>query len=116
GSGCPTGNVPAAKVEDAFIDELRGARPGAQFLSLFRRIALDRLADQKEEQAEIRRAAEWKDRTLEKQRQRLVQAYIYDAAIDEATYRAELGRLREEESLNRVRRHHAELDELDAEG
>ena len=53
--------------------------------------------------------------TLEEQKKRLVDAFVYKQAIDEETYRNELDRLRAEITVTRIERNDSELDALDVE-
>ncbi len=52
---------------------------------------------------------------LEEQKRRLVEAYVYEQAIDQETYRKELARIGEELSLVRVEHNANAVDSLDVE-
>jgi hypothetical protein len=52
---------------------------------------------------------------LEEQKKRLVDAYVYEQAIDQETYRKELARIGEDVTLVRVEHHDNAVDSLDVE-
>ena len=64
---------------------------------------------------EIKPILQQKLATLEEQKKRLVDAFVYKQAIDEETYKNELDRLRAEITVTRIERNDSELDALDVE-
>jgi hypothetical protein len=52
---------------------------------------------------------------LEEQKKRLVDAYVYEQAIDQDTYRRELARISQDLTLVKVEHHGNEIDALDVE-
>ena len=64
---------------------------------------------------EIKPILQEKLATLEEQKKRLVDAFVYKQAIDEETYKSELDRLRAEITVTRIEHNDSELDALDVE-
>ena len=53
---------------------------------------------------------------LEERKQRLIEAFVYQQAIDPATYRREVDRIRDEEVVTEVELSENRMDELDVDG
>ena len=71
--------------------------------------------ERQEHLEEIRPILQQKLATLEEQKKRLVEAFVYQQAIDEETYKSELDRLRADITVTRIERNESELDALDVE-
>ena len=115
-AGCSELRVRKEALEEEFQQLLELLKPRDEYLEALRESVLEVWH---ERQREVEAAAPIIRKQLEKleqKKQRLVQAYLYDEVIDEATYRSELVRLRGEMLVARIQRNEIELDELDVEG
>ena len=114
--GCKQIRTRKEALEELFLGLLDRLRPRQEYLAALRETVLEVWHERREA---VERAAPVLRKRLEKleqQKQRLVQAYVYDQALDEGTYRSEMARLRGEIVVARVERNQNELDELDVEG
>ncbi|HWM92949.1 MAG TPA: hypothetical protein VN493_19455 [Thermoanaerobaculia bacterium] len=84
-------------------------------MSLFRTIVLDVWKARKEDVAALRAAAERKMADLKRRKDQLVEAFIFQKVIDEATYKDQLGKLNEAMALAEIDQHDHRSEELDIE-
>lgn len=84
-------------------------------MALFRAIVLDHWKARHEEAAAQRTAAERKIADLKRRKDQLVEAFVFQKAIDEDTYREQLGRLNEAMALAEIDQHDQRTEELDIE-
>jgi site-specific DNA recombinase len=113
---CPRTSVRAHELEAQFAELLLRVQPSAEYLALFRRAVTDRLNQRERTAREIAQKARAAVEEVDKRRERLVEAYIYDRAIDRPTYEAQLDKLNEQLALARLRAQDAEVEQIDAEG
>jgi site-specific DNA recombinase len=89
-------NITKPALERAFTDLLETLKLAPKYHKLFRAIVLDAWAKRHEEAAEAKRVRQKQYKVVEERRERLVAAFVYQQAIDEATYREQLKRLDDE--------------------
>jgi hypothetical protein len=89
--------------------------PRPELVSLFRAIVLDVWKARKEGVATRRTAAERKMADLKRRKDQLVEAFIFQKVIDEATYKDQLGKLNEAMTLAEIDQYDQRSDELDLE-
>jgi hypothetical protein len=108
-------NTPKAKLKAAYVETLAGHAPEPEFLRLFRAVVLDayrtRQADARRQVLETKRRLA----QIEKRKARLEEAYLYEQALDRASYMRHSDRVSEERALALLSRHEAEVDGLDVE-
>jgi hypothetical protein len=87
---CRKTNLPRRELEAKFLSLLDLLRPHPEFVALFRTIVLDVWKARKEDVTAQRTAAERKIADLKRRKDQLVEAFIYQRVIDEATYKDQL--------------------------
>jgi len=97
----------------ALLDRLR---PRPEVLRLLSAAVLDRWNEEQKEVATRRAAVEQRLETLRQRKERVVNAYLYEGAIDKETYQSHLARVEEELTLARIDHYDTEIEELDIEG
>jgi hypothetical protein len=97
------------------VSLLARLRPRPELVSLFRTTVLDFWKAWKEDVAALRAAAERKMADLKRRNDQLVEAFIFQKIIDEATYKEQLGRLDEAMALAEIDQHDQRSEELDIE-
>jgi len=102
-------------LEKRFLDLLDSLRPKPEYLEALRESVLEVWRERQEHLDEIKPILQEKLTSLEEQKKRLVDAFVYKQAIDEETYKSELDRLRAEITVTRIERNDRELDALDVE-
>ena len=102
-------------LEERFLDLLDRLKPKPEYLEALRESVLEVWRERQEHLEEIRPILQQKLATLEEQKKRLVEAFVYQQAIDEETYKSELDRLRADITVTRIERNESELDALDVE-
>ena len=102
-------------LEERFLDLLDRLKPKPEYLEALRESVLEVWHERQEHLEEIRPILQQKLATLEEQKKRLVEAFVYKQAIDEETFRSEIDRLRAEITVTRIERNDSELDALDVE-
>ncbi len=112
---CRRTNIPRHELEGQFLTLLERLRPRPEFLDLFRSIVLDVWKGQKDDVAAQRAAAERKLAELKQRKELLVEAFIYQRAIDQDTYRQQLDKLSESMALAEIGRNALRTEELDIE-
>ena len=114
--GCRAVNIPKAKLEGLFADELALLQPSPGYMRLLKESVLQiwkvRKAAVSEEIAIAERAA----KAIQDKLNRLDEAFLFERSIDIETYDRHTEKLREELTLARIDRHSGQLDELDVEG
>ena len=91
-------------------------RPAEEVLKLLSAAVLDRWNDEQKDTVAKRRAAERKLSELRQRKERLVEAYVYDSALDKATYQQHLARIEEQLTLAELELYDAKVDEFDIDG
>jgi hypothetical protein len=90
-------------------------RPGDEDLRLFRAVAVDAWRAEEADTVARRQGLEHKVADLKSRKRRLVDAFVYRQAIDEATYQEETARIAEDLTAAETALQDARLDEIDAE-
>lgn len=112
---CRQTNIPRQELETKFLGLLDQLRPRPEFLALFRRIVLDVWDSRRQDIAAQRAAAERKIQELKRRKDQLLEAFIYQKAIDQETYKDQLDKLNEGLTLAEVDQHGQRSEELDVE-
>ena len=112
---CRKTNIPRHELEAKFLSLLERLRPRPEFLALFRTIVLDVWKARREDVAARRAAAERKIADLKRRKDQLIDAFIYQKAIDQATYKEQLDKLNEAMALAEIDQHDQRAEELDIE-
>lgn len=112
---CRRTNVPRHELEGKFLTLLEHLRPRPEFLSLFKTIVLDVWNGRREDIATQRTAAERKLVDLRHRKEQLVEAFVYQRAIDQPTYQQQLDKLTEAMALAEMDRNAVRTEELDVE-
>ena len=112
---CRKTNVRRRDLEAQFVSLLERLRPHPDLVSLFRTIVVDVWKARHEEVAALRAAAERKMADLKRRKDQLVEAFIFQKVIDEATYKDQLGKLNEAMALAEIDQHDQRSEELDIE-
>lgn len=116
GAKCSAPNVAKDKLEESFAALLRGMQPSPGYMAALRAVLVDALTRRNDAARAALMAARRGVETAEKRRDRLVEAFVYDQAIEREMYEEHLSRVKEELSLARMRLADAQLEEVDAEG
>ncbi len=114
-ANCRRTNIPRKTLEDAFLNFLDHLRPRPEFLALFRRVVLDVWKARKEDLTTLRAAAEKTLIDLKRRKDHLVEAFVFQKAIDQATYQQHLDKISEGMALAELDRNAKRKDELDLE-
>jgi site-specific DNA recombinase len=112
---CRRTNMTRHELEAKFLGLLEQLRPRPEFLALFRRIVLDIWEERRQDVAAQRAAAERKIVELKRRKDQLLEAFIYQKAIDQDTYQDQLAKLNESLVLAEMEQHGQRTDELDIE-
>ncbi len=114
--GCRQVSVPRQQLEARFVALLDRLRPRPEVLRLLSAAVLDRWNEEQKEVATRRAAVEQRLETLRQRKERVVNAYLYEGAIDKETYQSHLARVEEELTLARIDHYDTEIEEFDIEG
>lgn len=93
-------------LERLFVDFLTQLQPKPEYLRLFGEVIIDVWKQKQTRAAAQHEAAQRRLNTLKERKQRLVEAFVYQRAIDESTYQEQRDRLNEAIAV-------AEIDERD---
>jgi site-specific DNA recombinase len=113
---CGATSVAKAALEERFAHLLSAVTPSPRYLAALRLVVLDALNQQQGEAKAQLQAARREVDGLEKRRERLVEAYIFDQAVSREVYEGQLDKLNLELSLARCRLGEAQIEDVDAEG
>lgn len=113
--GCGAAQVRAERLEEAFIEFLRGVEISPGMVRLIEESLLEIWHELRAESTQQAATAKKRIAELERRKQRLVQAYVYDQAIDRPTYDRELTTLDEALTFANLELRDAELEDLDLE-
>ena len=114
-SQCKASNVRKSDLEGLFIEYLGLLQPKPEYLILFKEIVLDVW---KTKQAQFLADGKVKRRQLEdlkEKKQRLIDCFVYEKAIDRETYQGQLDSLNQDIALLEIEVNEARLEELDVE-
>lgn len=105
----------AEVLEQHWTELLAGLRLAAGYLELMREELLDYNAGALQQAAQELRSREQRIAQLAKRKERLVEAYVYERAVDQETYRRHLDQLEQQLLEARMDSESARADQLDAE-
>jgi site-specific DNA recombinase len=115
-AGCKGLNVRKAVLEERFVQLLDELRPKAEVLELLSAAVLDRWNVEQKDVVERRRAIERRIEELRRRKERIVEAYLYENALDKETYQRHMGRVEEDLTLAELDLYDVKVDEFDIEG
>jgi len=113
--GCGKAQVRAEKLDQSFSDLLRSAEVSPGTMRLVKAALLDAWKDLHADSGQQTATAKRRITELERRKQRLVQAYVYDQALDRPTYDKELAALDESLTLASLELQDARMEDLDLE-
>ena len=113
--GCGAAQARAETLEQAFSDFLRRIEISPGMVRLIEESLLAIWSELRQESSQQATTAKKRIAELERRKQRLVQAYVYDQAIDRPTYDRELTTLDEALTFANLELRDAELEDLDLE-
>lgn len=113
---CQEVRIRKSELEEGFMELLDSLRPAEEVLKLLSAAVLDRWNDEQKDTVAKRRAAERKLSELRQRKERLVEAYVYDSALDKETYQQHLARIEEQLTLAELELYDAKVDEFDIDG
>ena len=114
--GCRAVNIPKAKLEDLFVDELAHFQPTPGYMRVIKDSVLQVWRARKVALRDDVERADRAAKVIEDKLNRLDEAFLYDRSIGIETYDRQTEKLREELTLVRIERHSDQLEELDVEG
>ena len=100
-------------LERLFVGFLTELQPKPEYVRLFGEIIVDVWKSKQGEVAALRGVIQRRLSELRVRKDRLVEAFVYRRAIDQATYQEQLDKLNEELTLTEIEDRDAGLDELD---
>lgn len=115
---CPEcGKVRLRKVEfeRAFVEFLERLQPKPEYVKLFKEIVLDVWKQKQVEALTQTTALDAQLDDLNERKDKLVEAFVYQQAIDQVTYQRQLDKLSEEITLAELAAHDAKLESFDVE-
>ena len=113
---CRAVNVPKAKLEGQFVDELERRQPTPGYMRLVKELVLRAWEQRKAEVGTEAADAERQTKAIQQKLDRLDDAFIYAEAIDQDTYERQRDRLRQELTLTQIDKHSVDLEKFDVEG
>ena len=112
---CRTVSPRKEALEERFLELLDQLRPKTEYLEALRESVLAVWKQRKQDLEETRPILENRIAELEERKRRLVDAYVYEQAIDKQTYSTKLVRVSQDLTLVKVEHHGNEVDGLDFE-
>ena len=113
---CSRMSIAKVRLESLFLELLDQLQPKPEYLQALRESVLEIWRKRQTEVEEFKEIRQKRKVLIEERKQRLIEAFVYQQALDPDTYRREMDRIREEEVLTDVELHENRLDELDVEG
>jgi site-specific DNA recombinase len=110
---CKAVNVRREVLERLFVDFLTQLQPKPEYLRLFGEIIIDVWKQKKALAAALHEAAQRHLNTQRERKQRLVEAFVYQRAIDESTYQEQLNKLNEAIALAEINERDTRIEETD---
>ena len=108
-------NLRKEKLEAKFVALLEQMQVLPEHAELFRKIVLDQWEKRNDSTLTALAAFQREIKELEKQKEQLIDAFIYEKAINREIYDKRLDKLEEEITLAKMRMHDSQLDEVDLE-
>ncbi len=115
GRACGTSTTKNA-LEGDFLALLDRLRPRPEYLRLFKAVVLDTWKAKRQESAGLEADPRRRAEAIRHRKERLLEAFVYRGAINQATYQAQLDKLDADLTPVEMERHDAELEGLDVEG
>ncbi len=113
---CRAVNIPKARLEGLFVDELERFQPTPGYMRTLKDSVLTVWHTRKTLIRDELASAEQQTKTIQQRLDRLDDLFIYKESIDLATYERQRDKLREELTLVEMDRHGSKLEEFDVEG
>ena len=113
---CSRLSIAKDRLETLFLDLLDRLQPKPEYLQALRESVLEVWENRQTEVEEFKKIRQKRKLRIEERKQRLIEAFVYQQALDPETYRREMDRIREQECVTDVELHENRLDELDVEG
>ena len=101
--------------EQAFVEYMARLQPKPEYVKLFKAIVLDVWKQKQVESLAQTTALDNQLADLQERKDKLVEAFVYRKAIDQATYQRQLDKLSEEITLAEMAAHDAKLESFDVE-
>ena len=114
-NGCQGQSAPKSKLERRWIDYLGSLRPSPEFLQIFEATVLSTWRDTTQEAEAQRKVLQERVAKLQAKKDRLIEVYVYQQAIDKDTYERENLKASEALTLAEMELRDARLEELDVE-
>lgn len=112
---CKGLSISKEEMEDRFLWLLDRLRPKPEYLQALRESVLEIWHQQQAEVEDFKKILERRLASLEERKERLVEAFVYQQAIEPETYRSEMDRIREEAMVTELELHENRMDALDVE-
>ena len=109
-------SMPKEALETRFLELLDRLQPEPKYLAALKASVLEVWHQRKKEVEEFKEVRQKSGNRLEERKQRLIEAFVYQQAIDPDTYRREMDRIRDEEVVTEVELSENRMDELDVDG
>ena len=114
--GCADVSMPKEALETSFLELLDRLQPKPEYLAALKASVLEVWHQRRKEVEEFKEVRQKRGTRVEERKQRLIEAFVYQQAIDPDTYRREMERIRDEEVVTEVELSENRIDELDVEG
>jgi site-specific DNA recombinase len=112
---CRGVNIRKEKLEQKFAEVLERMQVRPEKVALFRKIVLDQWEEKQDCTVNLLADCQRQTKKLDEQKQKLMEAFVYQKAIDQETYERERDKLEEDITLAKMRLKDAQLDEVDVE-
>ena len=112
---CSKMRAPKGEFEAAFVEYLARLQPKPEYVKLFKEIVLDVWKQKQVESLAQTTALNDQLTDLQERKDKLVEAFVYRKAIDQATYQRQLDKLNEEITLAEMAANDAKLESFDVE-
>jgi DNA invertase Pin-like site-specific DNA recombinase len=112
---CKSVSITKAKLEDSFIEFLRGLEPQRRYLKLFTEIVRDVWKEKQAQGQDLNANLKKQVQKLKARKEQLVEAFVYDKAIDRPTYEQQNEALNNQIALAELEERNAKLDTYDVE-
>ena len=113
---CGKVRVRKQELESSFVVLLERLQPSEEYLRLFRAVVLDAWTERTAEARNMRQETQKRVDAMRERSDQLDDAFIFQRAIDKATYERQRDRLREDLALAELELQQAKLEEIDVEG
>jgi site-specific DNA recombinase len=110
---CKAVNARREVFEGLFVEFLTRLQPKPEYLRLFGEIITDVWKQKQAQAAALHEAAQRHLHVLRERKQRLVEAFVYQRAIDPSTYQEQLDKLNEGIALGEINERDARIEETD---